>query len=82
LKNHGQVFHKISQVSKNFRFPMKIEQWPIDKPQPYPRNARKISDLAVEKVGRSIKDFGWPFPLLRIPLPDPTATEGAVGWDW
>jgi ParB-like chromosome segregation protein Spo0J len=38
---------------------MKIEQWPIDKPQPYARNARKISDLAIEKVARSIKEFGW-----------------------
>jgi ParB-like chromosome segregation protein Spo0J len=38
---------------------MKIELWPIDKPQPYARNARKISDLAIEKVARSIKEFGW-----------------------
>jgi hypothetical protein len=29
---------------------MKIELWPVDKPQPYARNARKISDLAIEKV--------------------------------
>jgi ParB-like chromosome segregation protein Spo0J len=43
---------------------MKIEFWPIDKPQPYTRNARKISDLAIEKVARSIKDFGWRQPIV------------------
>jgi DNA modification methylase len=58
-QNHGQVIREKSQVSKNFESPMKIEQWPIDKPQPYARNARKISDLAIEKVARSIKEFGW-----------------------
>jgi DNA modification methylase len=43
---------------------MKIEIWPIDKPQPYARNARKISELAIEKVARSIKDFGWRQPIV------------------
>jgi ParB-like chromosome segregation protein Spo0J len=43
---------------------MKIELWPVDKPQPYARNARKISDLAIEKVARSIKDFGWRQPIV------------------
>jgi ParB-like chromosome segregation protein Spo0J len=43
---------------------MKIELWSIDRPQPYARNARKISDVAIEKVARSIKDFGWQQPIV------------------
>jgi hypothetical protein len=34
---------------------MKIELWSVDKPRPCGRNAREISDLAVEKVARSIR---------------------------
>jgi len=37
---------------------------PIDKPIPYARNARKISDRAVEKVASSIKEFGWRQPIV------------------
>ena len=33
---------------------MNIEMWPIEKPIPYARNARKISDGAVAKVAASI----------------------------
>jgi ParB-like chromosome segregation protein Spo0J len=43
---------------------MKIEQWNIDKPLPYERNARKISDVAIEKVARSTKEFGWRQPIV------------------
>jgi len=38
--------------------------WPIDKPIPYARNARKISDRAVDKVAASIKEFGWRQPIV------------------
>ncbi len=38
--------------------------WPIDKLQPYKNNARKISDLAVEKVARSIRNYGFRNPIL------------------
>src|SRR5678816_1347885 len=43
---------------------MNIELWPIDKPIPYARNARKISDAAVAKVAASIKEFGWRQPIV------------------
>lgn len=43
---------------------MKIQLWAVDRPQPYAKNARKISDLAIEKVARSIKDFGWRQPIV------------------
>jgi hypothetical protein len=32
---------------------MKIEMWPVDKPVPYAKDVRKISDQAVEKVRRA-----------------------------
>jgi hypothetical protein len=35
-----------------------IESWPIDRPLDYPKNARTWSKSAIEKVGRSIKEFG------------------------
>jgi ParB-like chromosome segregation protein Spo0J len=43
---------------------MKIEMWPVDKPVPYPKNARKISDQAVEKVASSIHAFGFRQPIV------------------
>jgi DNA modification methylase len=43
---------------------MKIEMWPVDKPVPYPKNARKISDQAVEKVASSIQAFGFRQPIV------------------
>ncbi len=43
---------------------MLIEQWPIDKPTPYAKNARKLSPHAVDKVAASLKEFGWQQPLV------------------
>lgn len=41
-----------------------IEWWPIDRPRDYPRNARKWSAQAVDKVALSIKQYGWRQPLV------------------
>jgi len=43
---------------------MKIELWPTEKPIAYARNARKISDAAVDKVAASIKEFGFRQPIV------------------
>ena len=43
---------------------MKIELWPIAKPVAYARNARKISDAAVDKVAASLKEFGFRQPIV------------------
>jgi DNA modification methylase len=43
---------------------MKIELWPVDKPVPYIRNARKIPQSAIDKVAGSIKEFGWRQPIV------------------
>ena len=47
--------------------PLAVEQWPIDRPQPYGQNARKIPDSAVRKVAASIREFGWRQPLVCAP---------------
>ena len=43
---------------------MKIQLWPIDKPIPYARNARKIPQSAIDKVAASIQEFGWQQPIV------------------
>ena len=43
---------------------MKIEQWAIDKPIPYDRNPRKISDEAVNQVANSLSEAGWQQPIV------------------
>ena len=42
---------------------MKLETWPIDRPRPYKRNARKWSAEAIEKVAASIREFGFRQPI-------------------
>ena len=43
---------------------MRIEWWPIERLRPYPKNARKWSAAAVQKVAASIKEFGWRQPIV------------------
>jgi DNA modification methylase len=43
---------------------MHVEIWPIDRPVPYARNARKIPQSAIDKVAASIKEFGWRQPIV------------------
>ena len=43
---------------------MLIEIWDINRPKPYPRNARKWTAAAVEKVAASIREYGWRQPVV------------------
>ena len=43
---------------------MLIELWPIDRPIEYSRNARMITQAAVDKVAASIKEFGFRQPVV------------------
>jgi hypothetical protein len=43
---------------------MTIEMWPIERPIPYPKNARKWSADAILKVANSIGEFGWRQPIV------------------
>jgi DNA modification methylase len=44
--------------------PLTVENWPIDKVIPYPKNARTLSDRAVGTVAASIQAFGWRQPIV------------------
>lgn len=41
-----------------------VEMWPIDKPVPYTRNPRRISEAAIDKVAASLDKFGWRQPIV------------------
>ena len=41
-----------------------VEMWPIEKPIEYGRNARKITQAAVDKVAASIQEFGFRQPIV------------------
>jgi len=41
-----------------------IELWPVDRPKPYPKNARKWSAAAVDKVAASIREYGFRQPIV------------------
>lgn len=41
-----------------------IEWWPVERPQPYPKNARILSDRAVDTLAASIREFGWRQPIV------------------
>jgi DNA modification methylase len=40
------------------------EAWPLARPRPYDKNARKLSPKAVEKLAASIKAFGFRQPIV------------------
>jgi hypothetical protein len=41
-----------------------IEIWPLDKLIPYARNPRQIPQTAIDKVARSIQEFGFRQPIV------------------
>jgi DNA modification methylase len=41
-----------------------IELWPIDRPKPYPKNAREWNAAAVAKVASSIREYGFRQPIV------------------
>ena len=43
---------------------MHIELWPIDRPKPYPKNAREWNAAAVVKVASSIREYGFRQPIV------------------
>jgi DNA modification methylase len=43
---------------------LNIEQWPVSRPVPYGRNARKIPQKAVDKVAASIQEFSFRQPIV------------------
>jgi ParB-like chromosome segregation protein Spo0J len=50
---------------------MKVEIWPIERLIPYARNPRQIPQTAIDKVARSIQEFGFRQPIV-------VDTEGVI----
>ncbi len=44
-----------------------VEMWPIERPRPYAKNARKWTKSAVEKIANSIREFGFRQPIVCDP---------------
>ena len=42
----------------------RLEMWPVERLQPYARNARVHSERQVEKIAASIREFGFTAPIL------------------
>src|SRR5262249_10572931 len=43
---------------------LKVCLWPIDRPRDYPKNARKWGRQALEKVGTSLRVYGFRQPIV------------------
>lgn len=43
---------------------LSVELWPVNKPIPYARNARRIPQAAIDKVAASIQEFGFRQPIV------------------
>ena len=43
---------------------MKIEIRSLDQIRPYERNARKIPQRAIDKVAKSLQEYGWQQPIV------------------
>jgi ParB-like chromosome segregation protein Spo0J len=43
---------------------MLVEMWPVERLIEYARNARKITQAAVDKVAASLKEFDWRQPIV------------------
>lgn len=43
---------------------MKVEMWEINRPKPYGKNPRKITNKAIDKVATSIQKFGFRQPIV------------------
>ncbi len=53
-----------SRETPETRETLSVELWPIDRPKPYPRNARTTSSRAIDSVAASLKEFGWRQPIV------------------
>jgi ParB/Sulfiredoxin domain len=41
-----------------------IERWPIERLVPFARNARTHSDVQIDQIAASIREWGWTMPIL------------------
>ena len=43
---------------------LRVTNWPIDRPIPYSRNARRVPPKAIDKVAASLQEFGFRQPIV------------------
>ena len=43
---------------------LRVTNWPINRPIPYSRNARKVPPKAIDKVAASLQEFGFRQPIV------------------
>ena len=60
MKNRCRKLHSWAAMN----LPEAIEVWPVDRPQPYSRNARTHDAAQVEKIAASMLEFGFTNPIL------------------
>jgi ParB-like chromosome segregation protein Spo0J len=51
-------------MTKDNKLPGQITAWAIDKISPYELNAKIHDDKQVERIAKSIKEFGWSQPIV------------------
>lgn len=59
-KPTGNKGKSVTPLKRSFS----IEIWPLHEIKPYEKNARKISEKAIQKVAASLKEFGWRQPMV------------------
>jgi len=53
----------IKETAAALTSPLKVEQWPIDRPIEYARNSRK-NDAKVDQMAAAIREFGFRIPIV------------------
>jgi hypothetical protein len=60
----GQDFGRLLFISKGGGNVVEVKMTPIAELKPHPKNPRVHPDSAIDKLTRSIKEFGWTNPVL------------------
>src|SRR5438552_17366489 len=53
----------IKETAAALTSPLKVEQWPIDRPIEYARNSRK-NDAKIDQMAAAIREFGFRIPIV------------------
>ena len=66
----------IKETAAALTSPLKVEQWPIDRPIEYARNSRK-NDAKVDQMAAAIREFGFRIPI--VAKSDGSVVDGISG---
>jgi len=54
----------VKQPAPEQKAGLSVEMWPIERPIPYARNARKANPRAIDTLAASLKEYGWRQPIV------------------